>query len=94
MKVDIGPGLKITGQVANEQATADQGVSKYRVIGGRRYVWVTAELGSNLGGHWQEEGLHAAGNVIVWRPDEIRNRLDHAGEGSMIPYLHPQGKSY
>ncbi len=89
MKVDVGPGLRITGQIANDQTTADQGSSKYRVIDGRRYVWVTTELGSNLGGHWQEEGLpRTAGNVTVWSADELRKRLDRAGEGSMLLYHH------
>jgi hypothetical protein len=32
MKVDVESRLQITGQIANDQATADQGVSRYRVI--------------------------------------------------------------
>ena len=89
MKVNVGPGLRITGQIANDQTTADQGSSKYRVIDGRRYFWVTTELGSNLGGHWQEEGLpRMAGNVTVWSADEIRKRQDRAAEGSMLLYYH------
>jgi hypothetical protein len=84
MKVEVGSRLQITGQIANEQATADQGVSKYRVINGRRYVWVTTELGSNRGGHWAEEGSSSMGNVIVWTADELRKRMDRGGEGSMF----------
>ena len=42
MKVNVGPGLKITGQVAKEEARAD-GVAKYRLIDGKRYFWVIAE---------------------------------------------------
>lgn len=88
MKVDIGSGSKITGQVAKEEAGAREGTSEYRVIDGKRYVWITGELGSNLRGHWREEGLASAGNVIRWSSDEFRKRQDRAGEGSMIPYSH------
>jgi hypothetical protein len=84
MKVDVGSRLQITGQIANEQATADQGVSKYRVINGKRYAWVTAEIGSNRGGHWVEEGSAPMGNVTVWTADELRKRMDRGGEGSMF----------
>ncbi len=86
MKVEVGPGLKITGQVANEQAVARGDGSKYRVIDGKRFVWVTAELGSNLGGHWVEEGLPPAGNVLAWRLEDIQKRQDRGGEGSLITY--------
>ena len=95
MKVNVGPGLKITGKVAKEEA--GNGVSKYRVIDGKRYFWVIAETGSNRGGHWVEEGLAPAGNLNGVTSDDIRRRQDHAGEGSMIPNTyHPpeQHKGY
>ena len=86
MKVDVGPGLKINGQVAIEQSVA-QGVGpRYRVIDGKRYFWVGAELGSNRGGHWVEESLAPAGNLTAWSKDGIRTFQDTAGEGSMISY--------
>jgi hypothetical protein len=88
MKVGVGPGSKITGQVATEQAVARGDGSKYRVIDGKRYLWVSSELGSNRGGHWAEEGLPTAGNVNVLSSDDIRKRQDCAGEGSMIAYSH------
>jgi hypothetical protein len=86
MKIDVGPGSQITGQIAKEQAMADQGVSKSRVIDGKRYVWVTAELGSNIQGRWVEEGLAPARNIITWGTLELRKMQDRAFEGSMIPY--------
>lgn len=92
MKVDAGSRLQITGQIANEQATADQGVSKYRVINGKRYVWVAAELGSNRGGHWVEEGSSSMGNVIVWSSDELQKRMDRGGEGSMLTNSNHHGQ--
>jgi hypothetical protein len=87
MRIQVGPGLQITGQVVNEQDIAQgDGLRKYRVINGKRFVWVTAELGSNRGGRWVEEGLAPAGNVISWRIDDIQKRMDRGGEGSLITY--------
>jgi hypothetical protein len=48
MKVDVGAGLNITGQVATE---ADGAVKN-----GKKMVWIPKQLGSNLPGHWAEEG--------------------------------------
>jgi hypothetical protein len=86
MRVEVGPASKITGQVANEHGRARRDGSNYRVIDGKRYVWVTAELGSNRGGHWVEEGLAPARNVVAWRLEDIQKRMDRGGEGSMITY--------
>jgi hypothetical protein len=88
MKIDVGSGSKITGQVATERAVSSGDGSRYRVIDGKRYRWVSAELGSHLGGRWEEDGLPPAGNIKIWASDDFRKRLDHAGEGSMIPYSH------
>ena len=88
MKVDVGPGLKITGQVAKDQALARQGVPTYRVVDGKRYFWTSAELGSNLGGRWVEEGSPPAFNVGRLSSEEFRKKQDRAGEGSMIPTSH------
>jgi len=89
MRVDVGPGSKITGQIASDQNTAD-GTSKYKTINGKLCVWVSGETGSNLGGHWQDASIPRAGNMIVWSADEIRQKLDHAGEGSMILYRYEE----
>lgn len=86
MKVEVGPGSKITGQVAIEQAVAQGDGPKYRVIDGKRYFWVSAELGSNRGGRWVEESLAPAGNLTAWSKEGIRRFQDSAGEGSMISY--------
>ena len=91
MKVDVESRLQITGQIANEQATADQGGSKYRVINGKRYVWVTAELGSNRAGHWVEEGSSSIGNITVWTSGELQKRMDRGGEGAMFTYANHHG---
>jgi hypothetical protein len=85
IQIQVAPGSKITGQIADDQVVGDAR-SKYRVVDGKRFVWVTAELGSNRGGHWQEEGLASAANVVVWRSEDLQKRLDRGGEGSMITY--------
>jgi hypothetical protein len=92
MKVDVESRLQITGQIANDQATADRGVSKYRVINGRRYVWAPAELGSNRAGHWVEEGSSSMGNITVWSADELQKRMDRGGEGSMLTNSNHHGQ--
>jgi hypothetical protein len=47
MKVDVGAGLNITGQVVS-----DEKVSK----SGKKMVWIPPVLGSHMPGHWAEEG--------------------------------------
>ena len=47
MKVDVGAGLNITGQIAAETGP----VSK----SGKKMVWIPPTLGSNMPGHWVEE---------------------------------------
>lgn len=89
MRVDVGRGSEITGHVATEQSVAQGDGPKFRVIDGKRYFWVSAELGTNWGGHWMEEGSPTARNVTVWNADELRKRMDRGGEGSMIPFAHP-----
>jgi len=49
MKVQVGSGLNITGQVLAEKAGK---VSK----NGKKMVWIPPALGSNMPGHWAEEG--------------------------------------
>src|ERR1044071_808832 len=44
MKVEVGSGLNITGQIAAETGP----VSK----SGKRMVWIPPQLGSNFPGHW------------------------------------------
>lgn len=48
MKVDVGPGLNITGQIVSnaERLTKD----------GKKMVWIPPQLGSHMPGHWAEEG--------------------------------------
>ncbi len=86
MKVNLERGLQITGQLASEQRLPSEVGANYRVVGGQRFVWVTAQLGSNLGGHWVEAGAAPSVNVTRLGIEVIRRIQDRAGEGSMISY--------
>jgi hypothetical protein len=47
MKVDVGAGLNITGQVAAQNEPTSKN--------GKKMVWIPPILGSNMPGHWAEE---------------------------------------
>jgi hypothetical protein len=93
MRVDV-PGSEITGQVATEQAVAQGDGAKFRVIDGKRYLWVNSEFGTNRGGHWMEEGLPKARNITILSTEDIQKKQDRAGEGSQLGYLqaHTRGR--
>ena len=86
MKVNVGSGSKITGQIANERTTASERGLNYRVVGGQRFVWVTAQLGTNIGGRWVEEGLAPARSITRLGTEGVKKFQDKAGEGSMVPW--------
>lgn len=89
MKIQVARGLKITGQVVNDQDTAQADGTKYRMIDGKRFVWISSQVGSNRGGHWSEASLAPALNITEWRKDDLQKRMDRGGEGSMIPHAYP-----
>jgi hypothetical protein len=73
MKVDVGAGLNITGQLAEQTGP----VSK----NGKKMVWIPPALGSNMPGHWAEEG--SAEEVSsrtrgVIRKESIQSLQDHS----------------
>jgi hypothetical protein len=71
MRVTVGSGLKIIGQVAPEPAGGFKN--------GKKMVWIPRQLRSNLPGHWVEEGsaeevlARTAGSMSV---EAFRRRLD------------------
>lgn len=83
MKVNVESGMRITGQVAVDQVAAS-GSEKVKVIDGKRYVWVRARTGSNLGDHWEAEGLAPARSVVSMSTDRLRRIQDASFEGSML----------
>jgi hypothetical protein len=48
MRLDVGAGLNITGQVATETTVSAEN--------GKILVWIPPMLGSNMPGHWAEKG--------------------------------------
>lgn len=85
VKVDVGPGMKVTGQLTNASAAAQKG--NVKIIKGKRFVRVR-EVGSNLT-KWVEEGTPEAGNVIRANGDGLARTLDAMSdthqEGGPIP---------
>jgi hypothetical protein len=86
MRVDVGRGLRITGQVVREDAAVVRTDSRYRLIDGRPYIWLATELGSNLGGRWVDASIAPSSNINSISRDFVVKAQDHAGEGSMIAY--------
>jgi hypothetical protein len=84
MRVEVGPGLKITGQVAREDGVVSYGNAKVRSINGKRYVWVAAQTGSNLGAHWEDESVAPARNLATLSKYDFQKLQDRSFEGSMI----------
>ena len=93
MRITVGSGLKITGQVAADQGLAAAISGKVKVIDGKRYVWIKARTGSNLGDHWEEEGLAASQAVATMSNDKLRQIQDRAFEGSMLDRYGSRGPS-
>jgi hypothetical protein len=87
MRVTVGTGLNITGQVAPDQVVASAGNRKVKLIKGQRYVWVKARTGSHVD-HWEEEGLAEARNVATMSIEKLRQIQDRSYEGSMLD-RHP-----
>lgn len=88
MRITVGSGLRIAGQVAPDNATSSSDVQKVRIIKGQRYVWVKGRTGSNIGDHWEEDGLAAARNVATMSVDKMRRIQDGSFEGSMVDRYH------
>lgn len=82
MKLEVGKGMNITGQVSSAMSGSANGKTEsnanVKIIKGKRYVWVKGgETGSNLGGRWVEEGSPEARNVGSMSTDALRQRQDH-----------------
>ncbi len=91
MRLNVAGGSQIAGQVANQESTLAQGLTKVRVINGERYVWVQSSLGSNLGPHWEAESIANSRHVSSVSNEKMRKIMDSAFEGSMLDRNHPGG---
>lgn len=88
MRITVGAGSKITGQIAPDQVLASTALQKSKVVDGKRYVWVDAHTGTNLTGHWEEESVAAARIVATMSMDKFRRIQDSSYEGSMLDRYH------
>jgi hypothetical protein len=81
VKVEVGRGLGITGQVATNMAAMASTDGKVKVINGKRYVWVATETGSGLGGRWVEEGTPSSANLTRMSNDGVHAVQEQMGHG-------------
>ncbi len=86
--VDVAPAAKVSGQATGAAGVA-QGNEKLppnvRIINGKRYVLVSGELGSNMGGKWiPEEDAHSSNpNSTRKNASEFLQRnQDMGGQGA------------
>lgn len=62
MRIKVAKDTSVTGQVSTVSASETNN-PKIKIVNGKRMIWVTGGTGSNLGGHWIEEGSADARNV-------------------------------
>jgi hypothetical protein len=81
MKIDVGAGLNITGQVATENKnSAPMGHN------GKPMVWVSKKLGSNIPAHWAESDSAEVKEAMTSSSFSIKNIQDRQMQG-----INPQG---
>lgn len=89
-EMEVSNEGKIAGQIASAR---DLEGSKIRMINGKRYHWMGAELGSNLGGRWVTDDAVIAQQTTSMSPQAIRDMQNRAGEGSLVNARHAQDYS-
>jgi hypothetical protein len=76
MKIDVGAGLNITGQVAAEEKnSAPLGKN------GKPMVWIPKKLGSNMAAHWAESDSAEAKEAMTSGTMSSRNLQDRQDQG-------------
>jgi hypothetical protein len=79
MKVDVGTGLNITGQVAAQTGPMSKD-------GKKKMVWIPKVLGSNQPGHWVDEDSAeaiAAKNAGILNTQDVNRLQEHS-----VPFVH------
>ncbi|HMJ06820.1 MAG TPA: carboxypeptidase-like regulatory domain-containing protein [Chthoniobacterales bacterium] len=84
MRVRVGSGLNVTGQVATEGAggLVSLDSQKIRIMNGKRYLWVVNETGTNMGGRWVQEGSAQDRNVVRLSSAGVQDLQDRGSQGS------------
>jgi hypothetical protein len=76
MRIDVGAGLNITGQVAAEEKnSAPMGPN------GKPMVWIPKRLGSNIAAHWAESDSAEAKEVQTQSTYSTKNIQDKQSQG-------------
>lgn len=76
MKIDVGSGVNITGQVAAEtNGSAPMGHN------GKPMVWIPRKTGSNLSAHWAESDSAEAKEVQTSTSYSAKNLQDKQAQG-------------
>jgi hypothetical protein len=76
MKIDVGAGLNITGQVAAENnSSAPMGKN------GKPMVWISKKTGSNLAAHWAEADSAEAKEAQTSGSYSTKNIQDKQAQG-------------
>jgi hypothetical protein len=76
MKIDVGAGLNITGQVASEDKTSAPMGSN-----GKPMVWIPKKLGSNIAAHWAEADSAEAKEAQTQTSYSTKNIQDKQSQG-------------
>ena len=77
MKIDVGSGLNINGQVvAQDKNSAPLGHN------GKSMVWIPKKLGSNIAPHWAESDSAEAKEAMTSSSYSSRNIQDKQNQGS------------
>jgi hypothetical protein len=83
MKIDVGAGLNISGQVATEEKNSSAPMGK----NGKPMVWIGKKLGSNIAAHWAEsdsaEAKEAMTTTSMSRRD-LQNRQNQSISGASL----------
>jgi hypothetical protein len=74
MKINVGSGLNITGQVSDSAKTM---VDK----NGKKMVWIPKKLGSNLPAHWAAEDSPEAKEAMTQSSYSTKNIQDKQAQG-------------
>ncbi len=78
MKLKVNDGMNISAYIAKADVAGGTGNAKFKIVDGRRYVWVpNAGIGSNMGGRWVEEGAASGLNAVGMSKDAMRAMRDN-----------------
>jgi len=75
MKIDVGQGLNITGQVSDQKSSAPLGKN------GKPMVWIAKKVGSNIPAHWAEADSAEAKEAMTSGSYSSKNLQDKQNQG-------------